>query len=861
MYVGTSRGEILHYVRLPSDDPNDTPVFILASRQQPPAIQISDAGVQQILLLPAVGKACVISNSTLSFYTLPELSPAFPSLNPLKCDWVGGVDLDSDDGTPPNGVVVMMCLRNRIRLVRIADQAVKLRDIEFGGCLATVRRGDFACVADSRSYALLDVVHQRKIPLFTVSSIDDQPIENAGILSDDAHSINSGSLSRNLSPADPLRHTLQDERGHRKTSSLNIFRRDNESSTQEGSRSASGQRYGFDSPSERRSSTRRVSTTDIHSTLASKRDMGKPLPPPPQTPSPNSRTGSPAPPRIVTPLKPLIASPSPLLFLLVTGTSPEEPSVGMFVNLDGDVARGTIEFSNYPDAIVTDGKGYDISSSIGPEGFGEEGYVLAIVDRKSGSGSKQDVEIQRWDVETGETNARKEWLNAHQAWSNKSSDGDGTIGLRSLNTTVRLNMPEIVTKLAMRPLRVPIESVENPTSNPQREKEEAEFVQRLCSVETHIALWHERDVFWVMRNPLLMKLDSRLRLAQATSLDSEAPIAPQRELIEGIFNETRSAQTSTELDYFSVRYIRQKAALLLFIDLVIRTVAGTFASRNDRDFTEQALAESDLDPRIILAFLPDIANEITQAEDGIWVQGGLKEIFDAFSVQSQLSQNLKADLKGPYGENLLQVVRRFLLFWRRKKGSPSVIDGAHIFATVDAAILHILLLLDQFNPPGSASPGSLRAELYAIVDNGVDCYDRALELLEEFDRLYVLSRLYGRNKSATLVLFTWKRIIEGNHDIKGEFANGETEVRKYLGRLKDRNLVIEYGTWLANHNPNIGVQVFADESSKVVIPPAEALSILRERSPNAVKHYLEYLVFGKKASLNRIIEPPMTNIV
>lgn len=793
-----------------------------------------------------MGKACIISNNALSFYSLPELSPAFPRLNPLNCGWVGGVDLDANYEESSDGVVVMLCLKNKIRLVKISEEPLRLRDIEFGGCLSTIRRGDIACVADTRSYALLDVAKQRKIPLFTISPVDDQPAENVGTLSDEIQSTDSGSVSRNLSPADPLRNTLQEERGHRKTSSLNIFRRDADGVTQESLR-PSTQRYGFDSPIGRRSNTRRVSTTDIHSTASPRRDTGKPLPPPPPTQdSMDSRTGSPVPQRITTPLKPLIASPSPQLFLLVTGTAPKEPSVGMFVNLDGDVDRGTIEFPNYPEALVVDGKGYDINSSLPLDEFTEEGYVLAVVQRTTNSGSKQDVEIQRWDVNAGEGNASKEWLNLSHLWSETDSINTNSISLRALERKSQIILPEIESKLVMKPLNFSLNGAKNLTPNPQREKEASQLVQKLCQIDARITLWHGTSVFWVVRNPSIMRLDSRLRLAQATSLDPKAPIVPQRDLIEAVFNETRGTKSPRELDMFSYRYIRQKSALLLFIDLVLRTTSGTFAFEDDKRFTEQALAESELDPRIILAFLPNIRLEIEHSEDGIWVQNGIKDVFDAFFSQNNLSDNMKIDPSGPYGDNLLQIVRRFLLFWRRKKGSPSVVDGVQIFATVDAALLHILLLLDKSSPPGPASSGSLRAELYAVVDNGVDCFDRAVELLEKFNRLYVLSRLYGKKKSYAMVLSTWKRIIEGDDDIKGEFTDGETEVRKYLSKLRDRNLVIEYGTWLANRNPKIGVQVFADEASKVVIPTAEALEILRGQSPNAVKHYLEYLVFGKK---------------
>jgi hypothetical protein len=798
--------------------------------------QPGTAGIQQILVLSKVGKACIVSNGTLSFYTLPELSPAFPQLKPLTCGWVGGVDMDAEQNDGQDGVVVMLCYRSKIRLVKVAEAPLKLRDIEFAGCLTAVRRGNFACVADSHSYALLDIVHQQKVPLFTISSVDDQPADRVGTYLDD---FASDSGSRNLSPADPLRNTLQEERGHRKTSSLNIFRRDHDNLSLDPSRPGS-QRYGFDSPILRKPASRRVSTTDIIPDSASVSDTSKPLPPPPEA---GSRPISPSPPKPVVALKPLIASPSSQLFLLVTGTAPDEPSLGIFVNLDGDVDRGTIEFPNYPEHVVVDGRGFDMASSLSTEEFSEEGFVLAVVKRKLGTKTERDVEIQRWDLSSGEKAPPKEWLNIPSLGAEDSTSNEN-VGLMHLDAETSIAMVEIVDKLAMNPFHFGPTRTKSVQANLKRETEEVEFIRRISRVNAHLTLWRGRDVYWLCRNPVVMKLDTRLQLACAGSESPNSQFSINRRAVESIFNETRGVKSNAELDFLSYGFVKQKAALLLFIDLVIQTLSGALVFEGDRKFTEQALIESELDPRIILGMLPLIQGEVLQKDDGIWMHGGLRQILSVFlkkqNLQEQLSRRREA-----FEANLLAAVKRVLLFWRKKKGNPSVADGKLIFLTVDAALLHVLLLLDSKTPPGPAIGGSIRAELYALVDNGVDSFDRALELLERFKRLYVLSRLYQKRKSPSMVLSTWRRILEGDEDVGGEFVDGETEVRKYLSKIKDRKLVVENGTWLARRNPKIGVQVFADESSRVVIPPNEALGILRESAPNAVKDYLEYLVFGK----------------
>src|SRR5947207_11333232 len=83
-----------------------------------------------------------------------------------------------------------------------------------------------------------------------------------------------------------------------------------------------------------------------------------------------------------SPLKPHILSPSPEEFLLTTGTAASEPGVGMFVNLDGDVTRTTLEFDQYPRDVVLDGRGIDVEVTQDNSNEDEEGYIIAVVDRQ-----------------------------------------------------------------------------------------------------------------------------------------------------------------------------------------------------------------------------------------------------------------------------------------------------------------------------------------------------------------------------------------------------------------------------------------------------------------------------------------------
>lgn len=138
LYIGTSASELLHFFRIPPDpsDPNGPPTFIFAFRlpvtsatpEVTGAPNGSRPGVQQILLLPRVGKACVLCNWTVTFYSLPELSPVFTQVR--NCNWIGGVDLNeslSDDGAERSAsVTILMSLNRRIQVVRIGEDDARV---------------------------------------------------------------------------------------------------------------------------------------------------------------------------------------------------------------------------------------------------------------------------------------------------------------------------------------------------------------------------------------------------------------------------------------------------------------------------------------------------------------------------------------------------------------------------------------------------------------------------------------------------------------------------------------------------------------------------------------------------------------
>ncbi|PVH97104.1 hypothetical protein DM02DRAFT_674366 [Periconia macrospinosa] len=877
LYVGTSAAEVLHFVLLPpeSNDPTEEPTAIIASRLEPSYNNDIGAGVQQILLLPQVNKACIRCNNYLSFYTLPELSPD-SNTKPFSCSWIGGADLNAVPGPGEEGVVVMVGQKNKVRMVRITEDAPPraLKTIEYGGCLVSVRRDDYACTADVHSYALLDVENQQKIGLFPISSLDPEAGDVGGAAEDLAATLQPPSRSVSSASVNP-RGSQEEQRGHARSTSLGLFGNSGPNSRTASPRPPQGQRFGFDVPdtlsramspsqsqspappiSQSQSSQHPERTSSLPSTGGAPPD--KPLPPEPSAEenAPPQETVPPAP--SFTPLKPHVASPTPTEFLLTVGTTPSEAGVGMFVNLDGDMCRGSISFYSYPDAIVVDGAGIDMSTSMDPDADvnAEEGYVLAVVHHNEDGQRSYGIEMQRWDIDPAEGEDHKEWLDLSSTGVELASSSNFVtvpLGLKTVVEPTDLVLSEIGSKLMVKRLRISSQtsapSEETSAGKSSEEKADIEFSERLSKLQTQTVLWAGNQIWWAVRSPLVVRLDARLQEAQSTPSGDGVRIQPVRSLLETVLGDIRGQQARDESEYLSLIYIRQKASILLLMELVLRSSTNIIIFESEKRITEQALIEGEIDPRVVLSVLPVLHEEVVQGEEGIQISGGIAHLVEQFLEQNNLN-SMPADVSGPFGDNLLYVVKRYLLFWKRRKGMASVTNDPYVFQSIDAALLRILLLLDQKSPKGPATAGSLRAELNELVDNDVECFDRAVTLLEDFKRLYVLSRFYQRNSKANAkaskVLATWKRIIEGETDEGGELIDGEAEVRKYLIRIRDQTLVEEYGGWLASRNPKLGVQVFADENSRVKFEPTRAVAVLKERAPSAVKEYLEYLVFVQK---------------
>ncbi|KAJ5578423.1 uncharacterized protein N7459_007387 [Penicillium hispanicum] len=864
LYIGTSAAEVLHFVCLPAaSDESNEPTFILASRLSIPFQTVpSDAdqkGVQQIVILSSVNKACILCNATVTFYMLPELSPAFGNTRVNHCSWIGGLDLNRDPEADENPVV-MLAVQSTIMLVQIGEEARRIKKIGFPGCLVAARRGTIACAADMHSYSLLEVEHQQKIPLFPISSssevFESGQVENLTPAPQTPLKRSPSSSYPSSSPSDT--HT------HERSSSLNAFvgMLQPQGQPPRHERSPSGTPDPFTSTG----TPRRSSSEEREEDGSQQKSSDRPSEDPRPTASESLKPLPPLPKRV----KPHVVSPTPSEFLLVTGTEESEPGVGMFVDMDGEVVRGTINFQRYPKAVVVDAGEDD--QSLQPTEEGKEEVVLAVIELGDDEEPRNRLEIQRWDDDPAEIERHRRWLEIPSPREGQRA----RVGLRHTVSPSHIELDDIGKLLQMVRLKTFSLSPHVPTADPrtqasieqlqkekelfesqeltdseaskkgeweaQRNAEEAKFATGLGKLQSSLILWSGSQIWRLLKNPLVVQLEDILQRAQQT--DNSGHTILQREAITDLMLSIQDIEPKNEAEFIGLGYVKQKASLLLYGDLL--SMQSDQWEDSVIKTTERALLEGSLDPRLALLFIPLLRCEVLQGPQGIWIHAGLAAAAEKYIERVE---NTSSEASGPstIHSSVLNMVKRFLFSWQQKRGYGSITDEIHVLDSTDAALLHLLLEQDAHLKPEQRAMSSTRTELNRLVDTWKGNFDRAVLLLEQYKRLYILSRLYQSQKMSRNVLKTWRRIIDGESDAGGEVnALGiEAQMRKYLVKIKDSQLVEEYGSWLAGRNPELGIQVFADNSSRVRLEPADVVALLKERAPNAVQVYLEHLVFAK----------------
>ncbi|QSL66996.1 hypothetical protein MERGE_001383 [Pneumocystis wakefieldiae] len=504
-------------------------------------------------------------------------------------------------------------------------------------------------------------------------------------------------------------------------------------------------------------------------------------------------------------LKPIIISISKSEFI-VTCLFDGKNSVGLFVDINGNVVRGTIMFSEYPISLAS-----------------EFPFLMALMDNSF-------VEIHNIIDQTLVQVVQSPFLGS--ITNIFRTFGHLCIFSESL-------MKKIVMVKAM--------SSKDPETQDDHIKnnnflEEMNIATRLSSIPSKVFLIGENGVSCLVFDSILVHVDELLNLKEVDDAllfikDFTKIITPENIHSERIYHE--------------ISYIRQKSGFvylekILFDDAIIQ------------------FEESDIDPRLVISLFPVFDVKL----DGVMTYKGVDEIicrlvdidniisfeitgkFDSYEQLSDKEIETIQNYRKILYQNALNILKKYLLKYRQRKGLGIIgtsYKNKQIFQIVDLTLLKLLVYL---------SPEEDSSVLYKLVDSGIQCFDDAVAIFEENKKYFLLSKLYQNMKMQNKVLEIWKNIMDGNLS-DYEFLDGEKKMKDYLFEVDDDNLRIDYTIWLLERMQHIGIEFFINIGSKKPFKFSidEMVNIFRSRSKICLKIYLEYLVsnFSNFSFLNELL--------
>ncbi|KAJ7266916.1 hypothetical protein B0H12DRAFT_1010524 [Mycena haematopus] len=174
IYIGCSNGELIRFA-LQADDPNTLEAYSIISRQSVP----NDKPVDEIVLLPSISRALVLSDHQIHFYTLPALDAVPPHVvKPIRHVIAFAVDQNHLKRPPPSlsapvaiePVDLCVIKRNSIAMYGLRERLFYQKEIPLqNGATLARRSGRYLCIADKTQYNVVDLANAELTPLMPLS--------------------------------------------------------------------------------------------------------------------------------------------------------------------------------------------------------------------------------------------------------------------------------------------------------------------------------------------------------------------------------------------------------------------------------------------------------------------------------------------------------------------------------------------------------------------------------------------------------------------------------------------------------------------------------------------------------------------
>lgn len=176
IYVGCSNGDLLRFALQPSTNPSSPDFYDLLSRQSVP----NNRPIDDIILIPSLSRAIVLSDRQVLVYTLPALD-MIPSTayKPIRNVVSIAIDvqqlrqLSSRSGSPPaQPTPVSFCVikRQSVSVYHLREKPIFEKDIPLPSRIQLAKRsGQYLCVADHENYNMIDISTASLFPILPIS--------------------------------------------------------------------------------------------------------------------------------------------------------------------------------------------------------------------------------------------------------------------------------------------------------------------------------------------------------------------------------------------------------------------------------------------------------------------------------------------------------------------------------------------------------------------------------------------------------------------------------------------------------------------------------------------------------------------
>lgn len=715
------------------------PQYIIASRQKVHATRTR--AVDKIVVLPQISRALVLSNSTVSVFSVPEFAPT-SGFGKVRDVLDMCVDQDitkallKNHTTAASSVHVTTFTKNTIRIINVSANGLKLvKDVSYAEALTGVRRGRLCLVGNTKTYDLVDVERVRKVPLFEVWS-------------------------------------------------------------------------GADS--------------------------GADLKP-----------------------QPVTALVGDSEFLVACGTQKGDPAMGMIINSDGDISRGTIAWNDYPTSVVVDYPlvGAVVGQKVCFHNVVNQAEVLIGegVDHKEGKNEGKEEKTQGEEEEPKEADAKEADAKEEDAKEGDAKEGDKEVSNEpedadkkseeatqvetqaniepSTKVTIskvlkqfEIPFPEMVDKLTL----VDVYAKEKDESKGAAKEEEgsshATQLSSWCKTSSNIFTYSDNGVFTYISTPRLFHLETLVEKQKLGELYTEL-----ESFGDGDNDNSEAAKSQKE-------YLQ----LLVCLSHLTHDRQADFKQIWTNSFHEYLL-----DLNILMnIFYPKILDKL-EVPNGVVTALEVAKSMVAPGDKSEdvvsrewwqtcydicryhLRNSNTSDFQGRW---MLEVFLCKLLVSKCAGDLLKSNDTEEASDTVTSAILHLV-------------------EHQLVTDQGIA---ESAKILREHKKWYPLSLLDLRVNKIASVCEIWQSILAGDIE-EPLFTNGPKRLSALLKTCSDKELVRAYGLWLVDKFPQEGVAIFVDQDSsnagsKIKFNSKEdkdkiSTAIKAMQNQVAWKSYLQQMVF------------------